>query len=111
LSPARRARIAPGGQHVWGTLPDRVNHGGADYSPWFLDTMRQRSATPDGGCSTCSRCTTTRTAASAATTCRRRCSSGATDRARALWNPTYVDETWINDRVRLIPRLRGWVTQ
>jgi hypothetical protein len=32
-----------GGQHGWGTLPDRINHGGADYLPWFLDTMRQRS--------------------------------------------------------------------
>ena len=30
---------------------------------------------------------------------------------RSLWDPNYVDETWINDRVRLIPRLRGWVTQ
>ena len=24
---------------------------------------------------------------------------------RSLWDPNYVDETWINDRVRLIPRL------
>jgi hypothetical protein len=30
---------------------------------------------------------------------------------RSLWDPNYVDETWIGDRVRLIPRLRGWVTQ
>src|SRR5579859_1238973 len=28
---------------------------------------------------------------------------------RALWDPSYVDESWIGDRVRLIPRLREWV--
>ena len=30
---------------------------------------------------------------------------------RALWDPTYRDESWINDTVRLIPRLKDWVTQ
>src|SRR5204862_211320 len=43
---------------------------------------------------------------------------GATDRAtnalrirstRSLWDPTYVDESWIGDTVELIPRLRRWV--
>ena len=28
---------------------------------------------------------------------------------RSLWDPNYVDETWINDKVMLIPRLRSWV--
>jgi hypothetical protein len=28
---------------------------------------------------------------------------------RSPWDPNYVDQSWINDRVRLIPRLRGWV--
>ena len=28
---------------------------------------------------------------------------------RALWDPTYVDESWINEPVRLIPRLKEWV--
>jgi hypothetical protein len=27
-----------------------------------------------------------------------------------LWDPNYIDETWINDRVQLIPRLKNWVT-
>jgi hypothetical protein len=34
-----------GATHGWGTLPDRNNHGGADYLPWYLDQLRQRSAT------------------------------------------------------------------
>ena len=45
---------------------------------------------------------------------------GATDRltnalrirsTRSLWDPTYVDESWIDDRVELIPRLRRWVRE
>jgi len=30
---------------------------------------------------------------------------------RALWDPTYKDESWINDTVELIPRLKRWVAQ
>ena len=29
---------------------------------------------------------------------------------RSLWDPAYTDETWINDKVQLIPRLRNWVS-
>src|SRR5262249_36098961 len=28
---------------------------------------------------------------------------------RSLWDPAYVDESWIADTVRLIPRMRAWV--
>jgi hypothetical protein len=28
---------------------------------------------------------------------------------RSLWDPNYVDESWIADSVQLIPRLRGWI--
>lgn len=28
---------------------------------------------------------------------------------RALWDPTYEDESWIHDKVRLIPRLEAWI--
>ncbi len=27
---------------------------------------------------------------------------------RSLWDPAYIDESWIGDAVRLIPRLREW---
>jgi hypothetical protein len=30
---------------------------------------------------------------------------------RSLWDPTYADESWIAEPVRLIPRLREWVDQ
>jgi hypothetical protein len=28
---------------------------------------------------------------------------------RSLWDPIYVDESWIGDTVRLVPRLKSWV--
>ena len=28
---------------------------------------------------------------------------------RALWDPNYTDETWIADKVKLIPRMKTWV--
>jgi hypothetical protein len=30
---------------------------------------------------------------------------------RALWDPAYKDESWINEPVRLIPRLKEWVKE
>jgi hypothetical protein len=30
---------------------------------------------------------------------------------RSLWDPTYVDESWIAEAVQLIPRMRDWVAQ
>jgi hypothetical protein len=100
-----------GSQHGWGNLPDRANHGGADYLAWFLGQMRQRSTAagrrlldvftvhyyPQGG--------EFSDDVSSAMQQRRNRST------RSLWDPDYVDDTWINDRVRLVPRLRGWVAQ
>jgi hypothetical protein len=28
---------------------------------------------------------------------------------RSLWDPTYVDESWINDSVHLLPRMKEWI--
>ncbi|WP_342377586.1 glycoside hydrolase family 44 protein [Myxococcus stipitatus] len=30
---------------------------------------------------------------------------------RALWDPTYKDESWIGEPVRLLPRLKEWIAQ
>ena len=98
-----------GSTHGWSVLPDRTNHGGADYLPWLLDQLRQQQSTsgrrlldvftvhyyPQGG--------EFSDDVSSAMQLRRNRST------RSLWDPNYVDETWINDRVRLVPRLRGWV--
>jgi len=98
-----------GNAHGWSYLPDRSNHGGWDYLPWLLDQLRQYNATtgqrlldvftvhyyPQGG--------EFSTDVSTAMQLRRNRST------RSLWNPNYVDESWINDRVQLVPRLRNWV--
>jgi hypothetical protein len=30
---------------------------------------------------------------------------------RGLWDPTYVDESWIKDAINLIPRLKKWIDE
>lgn len=98
-----------GSAHGWSVLPDRNNHGGADYLPWLLTALRQdNTATgrrlldiftvhyyPQSG--------EFSDDVSSAMQLRRNRST------RSLWDPNYVDESWINDRVRLVPRLRDWV--
>lgn len=93
----------------WSRLPDRAAHGGADYLPWLLSQLRQEELQggrrlldlftvhyyPQGG--------EFSNDVSQAMQLRRNRST------RSLWDPNYVDETWINDRVQLIPRLKGWV--
>jgi hypothetical protein len=100
-----------GGQHGWSFLPDRASHGNADYLPWLLDQLRQNNAAtgtrlldiftvhyyPQGG--------EFSNDVSTAMQQRRNRST------RSLWDPNYVDETWINDRVQLVPRLKQWVNQ
>jgi len=98
-----------GSQHGWSFLPDRASHGNMDYLPWLLQALKQQSQIdgrrvidvftvhyyPQGGEFWPGDTTT-------AMQQRRNRST------RSLWDPAYVDETWINDRVQLIPRLRGW---
>ncbi len=93
----------------WSFLPDRANHGGADYLPWLLDQLRQNHAAtgrrlldvftvhyyPQSG---------EFSDDVSATMQQRRNRS-----TRSLWDPAYVDQSWINDRVQLIPRLKNWV--
>jgi hypothetical protein len=98
-----------GGAHGWSVLPDRNSHGGADYLPWLLDALRQNDA------STGKRLLDIFTVhyypqsgefsddVSSAMQLRRNRST------RSLWDPAYVDESWINDRVQLVPRLKSWV--
>jgi PKD repeat protein len=100
-----------GARHGWSNLPDRAAHGGMDYLPWLLQELKTRSDLdgrrvldvftvhyypqggefwPEGDVSTAMQLRRNRS-------------------TRSLWDPNYTDETWINDKVRLIPRLRNWV--
>jgi PKD repeat protein len=98
-----------GSLHGWSVMPDRNNHGGMDYLPWLLSQLKQTSVAgglrpldvfsvhyyPQGG--------EFGNDTSTAMQLRRNRST------RSLWDPSYVDETWIATQVKLIPRLRGWV--
>jgi hypothetical protein len=100
-----------GNRNGWSNLPDRAAHGGMDFLPWFLQQISQRSTAagrrlldvftvhyyPQGG--------EFGNDTSTAMQLRRNRST------RSLWDPNYTDESWINDRVRLIPRLKQWMAQ
>jgi PKD repeat protein len=98
-----------GSLHGWSNLPDRAAHGGADYLPWLLDQLRQDATArgqrlvdvfsvhyyPQGGEFSDDVSTTMQLRRNRST--------------RSLWDPSYVDETWIADTVQLVPRLKQWV--
>ena len=98
-----------GAAHGYSSFPDRAAHGNQDAIPWLLDRWREADAKsgrrsvdvlsvhfyPQGG--------EFGEDVSLAMQLRRNRST------RALWDPSYVDETWIQSQVRLIPRLKEWV--
>jgi len=98
-----------GSIHGWSNLPDRKAHNNQDYMPWLLgalkadDTKNNRKSIdvfslhyyPQGG--------EFSEDVSTATQLKRNRST------RSLWDPNYVDETWVNSVVQLIPRMKGWV--
>ena len=89
--------------------PDRLAHGGMDYVPYLLTKMKEHEDTtgqkvldmltlhfyPQGG--------EFGDDVSAPMQLLRNRST------RGLWDPNYVNESWINDIVQLIPRMKGWV--
>jgi hypothetical protein len=99
-------------QASWFVSPDRNAHGGIPLLPWYLQRLAQHEqrtgkrildvvdvhfypqaegvygdkarTDPDG-------------------------SALRLRSTRALWDPTYGDESWIKERVNLIPRLKDWI--
>ena len=99
-----------GGAHHWqGGSPDRDAHGGQEMMPWLLAQFAREEKTggkrlldvfslhyyPQGG--------EFGDDLSPQVQLRRNRST------RSLWDPAYVDETWIKEKVRLVPRMREWV--
>ena len=93
-----------GSLHGWSTMPDRNNHGGMDYLPWLLSQIKADGRHlldiftvhyyPQGGEFGDDTSTSMQLLRNQST--------------RSLWDPNYVDQSWINDKVMLIPRLRNW---
>lgn len=93
----------------WNHLPDRTTHGNMDAMPWLLDQLHKENTRtgkrlldvfslhyyPQGGEGGGN--------VDTATQLRRNRST------RSLWDPNYTDESWINSKVALIPRMKRWV--
>jgi len=88
--------------HDYSSFPDRMAHGGADYVPWLVDQLRSRNLLdvltlhfyPQSG-------EFSDDTSPAMQQLRNRST-------RSLWDPSYRDESWIDDTVMLIPRMRAW---
>ena len=92
-------------------FPDRNANGGMDYMPWLLDQLHQHETTtgvrlldyftlhcyPQEG-------SVGGDAVDSATELLRNQST------RVFWDPNYVDPSWINNIIMLIPRMKNWVT-
>jgi hypothetical protein len=95
--------------------PDRLLHGDEPLIPWYLRKIReyeQRTGTrildvldvhfysmaPGVGISTGGQTDTATAALRIRST-------------RSLWDPTYTDESWINEKMRVLPLLREWIAQ
>ncbi|MBK6770199.1 MAG: glycoside hydrolase family 44 protein [Ardenticatenales bacterium] len=105
------ARDTEGGGDWWNRAPDRRAHGDVPLAAWYLAQLRDAERSTgrrlldyfdlhfypqaDG--------VALAPAGDAATQARRLRST------RTLWDPAYHDESWIDEPVRLIPRMRDWV--
>jgi hypothetical protein len=93
----------------WSNLPDKMAHGGWDYLPFLLAKFHEHEQQtgrklvdvftvhyyPQGGEYSNDTSTSMQLRRNRST--------------RSLWDPNYTDESWIGDKVRLVPRLKEWV--
>ncbi|MEW2120199.1 glycoside hydrolase family 44 protein [Streptomyces sp. NPDC005474] len=100
------------GGSCWSNPPEAATHGGAQFAPWYLKQMKayeqahgrrildyfdEHIYPQQSGVSG--------SADDAATQALRLRST------RQLWDPSYVDESWINQPIQFIPRMRSLVDQ
>jgi hypothetical protein len=91
------------------TYPDRIAHGNMDYMPWLLQQFKNYEMQngrrlldvfslhiyPQGG----------EFGDDVSTAIQQKRNRST----RSLWDPNYTDESWINNQVKLIPRMKNWV--
>ncbi|HEY1709248.1 MAG TPA: glycoside hydrolase family 44 protein [Rhizomicrobium sp.] len=101
-------QVAP--ENGYTSFPDHQGvQGGVDYIPWLLQQWKTHGHPvdvvsvhfyPQGGEFNES------DPASEVTTPTKLMRNRST---RQLWDPNYVSESWIDDKVNLIPRMKGWI--
>lgn len=98
-----------GAANGYTSFPDRAANGNMDYAPWLLKEMRLASTRagrrlldiftlhyyPQGGEFSDDVSNNMQLLRNRST--------------RSLWDPNYTDTSWINDKVKLIPRMKQWV--
>lgn len=103
---------SPRDRDRWNERPDRKAHGDLEFIPWFLQEVRKHDERtgkrtldvldihfyPQGQGVFSDK------------------SDPATESlrirsTRALWDPTYKDESWINEPVKLLPRMKDWINE
>lgn len=98
-------------KHGYQGHPDRDAHGGLPFIPWFLSEARRHDQEvgkrrldyltvhcyPQGDAGGGDTSTANQLLRNRST--------------RAFWDPSYIDESWIKDKIMLIPRLKAWVNQ
>ena len=77
--------------------PDRAAHGGTPLVEWYLRKMRDYERS------------TGKRLIDYIDVHYYRQGGETADVTRSLWDPAYTDPSWINDRIRLIPRMKEWV--
>lgn len=100
---------AQGDFSCWSNPPDRAAHNNEDYIPWLLDQLYSHQTNtgirildvftlhwyPQGPEYSNDVTNSTQLLRNRST--------------RSLWDPNYIDESWIQDKVFLIPRMKAWV--
>lgn len=101
------------GGNWWNNAPDRAAHGDLPLVVWYLQKMREYEE--ETGLRVLDYLDLhyyTQAPGVALTTVGDQGTRALRLRStRSLWDPTYTDESWIDEPVRLIPRMREWVDE
>jgi hypothetical protein len=100
------------GEDRFRTHADRQAHGDMPFLPWWLDQVRRHDDRNGGRSLDVLDVHYYPQAANVYGAADDPYTRGLRLRStRSLWDSSYIDESWINDKVRLIPRMREWIDQ
>ncbi len=100
------------GDDNYKTAQDRARHGNVPFIPWFLDQLHQyEQKTGQRILDVLDINYYPQAAGVYPGTTDPRTGALRLRSTRSLWSSTYIDESWINTPVNLIPRMRAWIDQ